>query len=118
MELLTAHQPMTAGRLLDAVAETAGWEKTNDQDRMEQRVNRCVRCCMNLIVHCEDNTIQFTHIIVRRLLQIQSISHQIKCTVLIILASQQGARGRVEVCGIVKIGWVMQSVMWYTTQSR
>jgi hypothetical protein len=72
-ELLSAHQPMRAESLLDAVAEDAGWDKTNDQDRMEERINRCVRCCMNLVVRCKDNTIQFPHFTVESFLQAHGI---------------------------------------------
>ena len=54
-ELLLADQPMGAERMLDAFGEDTELEKTNDQALMEERVNRCVRCCMNLVVHNEDS---------------------------------------------------------------
>ena len=72
-ELLAAHEPMTAAGLLDAVAEDIGWDETDDQNRIEERVNRCVRCCMSLVVQHERKVIQFAHLTVLEFLKVHGI---------------------------------------------
>jgi hypothetical protein len=72
-ELLVTLQPMTAKTLLGAVAGDAGWETTCDRVRIDERTNRCVRCCRSLITRSEDNTIGFTHLTVKQYLEVHGI---------------------------------------------
>lgn len=37
-ELLSAHRPVRAETLLNAVAQDAGWDNANDQDQMKERI--------------------------------------------------------------------------------
>lgn len=67
-ELLAADQPIRAEELLDAVADDAEWA-AGDQTDVEERVNRCLKCCMNLIDRDEDGTIRFCHPTVRDFLE-------------------------------------------------
>ena len=72
-ELLVAPQPMPAETLLDAVAGDVGWEKTYDPVLIEERINRCVRCCRDLITRTEGDIILFTHRTVKEYLEVHGI---------------------------------------------
>ena len=67
-ELLAADLPIRAEELLDAVADNAEWA-AGDQTDVEERVKRCLKCCMHLIDRTEDGTIRFCHATVRKFLE-------------------------------------------------
>jgi hypothetical protein len=48
-ELLVADEPMTTGRLLDAVSRDVGWERTSNQAEIDKQIDRCVQSCRGLV---------------------------------------------------------------------
>jgi hypothetical protein len=47
--------------------------RAGDWSRVEERVKRCVECCLNLVVYVEDGTFRFAHITVKHFLEFHGI---------------------------------------------